>query len=267
MPRPPGQPPPSPDAPARRPARTRRVRLDTLLVERGLASSRERARALILAGHVDAGGVPVMKPGAQVAGDTEVRLLTPDHPYVGRGGLKLVHALETFGIAVEGREALDIGASTGGFTDVLLRRGARRVVALDVGRGQLDWSLRSDPRVVVIEGANARHLTRGQLPGPAEVVTIDVSFISLRLILPMVPPLLAPGADVIALVKPQFEAGRREVGRGGLVEDPAVHARVVEEVSAAAAGIGLVAVAMTPSPITGAAGNREFFLHLREAER
>ena len=243
------------------------MRLDALLVERGLASSRERARALILAGQVDAGGAAVLKPGAAVPEDTDVRLLAPDHPYVGRGGLKLIHALDTFGIPVEGRDALDIGASTGGFTDVLLRRGARRVIALDVGRGQLDWRLRSDPRVVVIEGVNARYLTPDQLPGLADVVTIDVSFISLRLILPAVPPLLAAGADVVALVKPQFEAGRREVGRGGLVEDPAVHARVVEEVSAAAAGIGLGAVAMTPSPITGASGNREFFLHLREGAR
>ncbi|HXE79552.1 MAG TPA: TlyA family RNA methyltransferase [Vicinamibacterales bacterium] len=243
------------------------MRLDTLIVERGLAPSRERARALILAGQVEAGGTTVVKAGAAVPEDIEVRLIAPDHPYVGRGGLKLVHALDGFGIPVEGREALDIGASTGGFTDVLLRRGARRVVALDVGHGQLDWTLRNDPRVIVIEGVNARHLSPGQLPGPVDIVTIDVSFISLRLILPVVPPLLAPGADVIALVKPQFEAGRPEVGRKGLVRDPAVQARVVEDVSAAAAGIGLVTVAMTPSPITGATGNQEFFLHLREAAR
>ena len=245
----------------------RRVRLDSLLVERGLAPSRERARALILAGQVDAAGTSVLKPGTAVPADAEVRLIAPDHPYVGRGGVKLAHALDAFGVPVEGRDALDIGASTGGFTDVLLRRGARRVVALDVGRGQLDWTLRNDPRVLVVEGVNARHLAADRLPGPSGIVTIDVSFISLRLILPVVPPLLAPGADVLALVKPQFEAGRRDVGRKGLVEDPEVHARVVEEVSSAAAGIGLVAVAMTPSPITGAAGNREFFLHLREARR
>jgi 23S rRNA (cytidine1920-2'-O)/16S rRNA (cytidine1409-2'-O)-methyltransferase len=255
------------DRSGQRPARPRRVRLDTLLVERGLAPSRERARALILGGQVDAGGAAVLKPGAAVPDDINVRLLTPDHPYVGRGGLKLAHALDAFGIAVEGRQALDIGASTGGFTDVLLRRGARHVVALDVGRGQLDWTLRTDARVTVVEGVNARHLTPDRIPGPVDVVTIDVSFISLRLILPAVPALLAPGADVVALVKPQFEAGRREVGRRGLVEDPAVHARVVEDVSSAAAGIGLVAVAMTPSPITGAEGNREFFLQLRERTR
>ena len=147
------------------------------------------------------------------------RSWSPDHPYVGRGGLKLAHALDTFGIEVRGRDGLDIGASTGGFTDVLLQRGARHVVALDVGHGQIDWRLRNDPRVLVIEGMNARHLLPAHLPGPVDVVTIDVSFISLRLVLPAVPPLLRPGADVVALVKPQFEAGRDEVGRGGLVLD------------------------------------------------
>jgi 23S rRNA (cytidine1920-2'-O)/16S rRNA (cytidine1409-2'-O)-methyltransferase len=165
---------------------------------------------------------------------------------------------------VRDREALDIGASTGGFTDVLLQRGARRVIALDVGHGQLDWKLRSDGRVVVLEGINARHLRREDIPTLVDVVTIDVSFISLRLILPAVPPLLRPAADVVALVKPQFEAGREEVGRRGIVDDPAIHARVTEDVSRAAAEIGLETVAMTPSPITGMTGNREFLLHLRE---
>jgi 23S rRNA (cytidine1920-2'-O)/16S rRNA (cytidine1409-2'-O)-methyltransferase len=241
-----------------------RLRLDTLLVDRGLAPSRERARALILAGRVQAAGVAAVKPGTFVAPDTEVSLIAPDHPYVGRGGLKLAHALDTFGIAVEGREALDIGASTGGFTDVLLQRGVRQVVALDVGHGQFDWALRHDPRVRVIEGFNARHLAPADLPGRVDIVTIDVSFISLTLILPVVPPLLRSEADVVALVKPQFEAGRAEVGRGGLVTDPAVHERVIEAVSGAAAAIGLATIAMTPSPITGASGNREFLLHLRQ---
>lgn len=242
----------------------RRIRLDLLLVERGLAPTRERARALILAGHVTvADGVP-LKPGTLIARDADVALVTPDHPYVGRGGLKLAHALDTFRIDVRDREALDIGASTGGFTDVLLQRGARRVIALDVGHGQLDWKLRSDGRVVVLEGINARHLRREDIPTLVDVVTIDVSFISLRLILPAVPPLLRPAADVVALVKPQFEAGREEVGRRGIVDDPAIHARVTEDVSRAAAEIGLETVAMTPSPITGMTGNREFLLHLRE---
>jgi 23S rRNA (cytidine1920-2'-O)/16S rRNA (cytidine1409-2'-O)-methyltransferase len=181
---------------------------------------------------------------------------------VGRGGLKLAHALDTFGISVDGREALDIGASTGGFTDVLLRRGAARVVALDVGHGQIDWTLRTDPRVVVIEHLNARHLQPRDLPGVVDLVTIDVSFISLRQILPVVPPLLRRPADVIALVKPQFEAGRGEV-RKGVIRDADVQARVLEEVSSAAREVGLTPVASTPSPITGAKGNVEFLLHLR----
>jgi 23S rRNA (cytidine1920-2'-O)/16S rRNA (cytidine1409-2'-O)-methyltransferase len=240
----------------------KKVRLDTLLVERGFAASRERARALIMAGQVQAGPTTPLKPGTFVAPDIDLRLVRPDHPYVGRGGLKLAHALDTFAIAVEGRDALDIGASTGGFTDVLLQRGVRHIVALDVGHGQLDWRLRNDPRVLVLEGVNARVLTLDQLPHLVDLVTIDLSFISLRLVLPVVPPVLRPGADVIALVKPQFEAGRAEVGRGGLVQDRAVHERVIADVSAAAAAIGLAPRGMTPSPITGATGNQEYLLHL-----
>ena len=239
-----------------------RVRLDQLVADRGLAASRERARALILAAQVMVDGCIVSKAGAQVDPAAEIALVGADHPYVGRGGLKLAHALDTFGIEVRGREALDIGASTGGFTDVLLQRGAVRVVALDVGHGQLDWTLRNDPRVVVIERFNARRLTLADLPAPVDLVTIDVSFISLRHILPRVPPVLRPGADVIALVKPQFEAGRGEV-RKGVIHDTAVHARVVEEVRAAAAAVGLTQSASTPSPITGQMGNVEFLLHLR----
>jgi len=239
-----------------------RVRLDQLVVEKGLAPSRERARALILAGQVSVDGQPQTKAGTQIDPSADVVLIAPDHPYVGRGGLKLAHALETFGITVEGREALDIGASTGGFTDVLLTRGATRVVALDVGHGQIDWTLRNDPRVVVIEHFNARHLQPTDLPGSVDIVAIDVSFISLRHILPVVPPLLRPGADVIALVKPQFEAGRSEI-RKGVIRDEAVQSRVVGEVSAAAREVGLKPVASTPSPITGAKGNVEFLLHLR----
>jgi 23S rRNA (cytidine1920-2'-O)/16S rRNA (cytidine1409-2'-O)-methyltransferase len=244
------------------------VRLDTLLVERGLAASRERARALILAGSVRVDGQPASKAGTSVAPDAAVTVAVPDHPYVGRGGIKLAHALDVFGIAVDGRLALDIGASTGGFTDVLLQRGARGVVALDVGHGQLDWALRNDPRVVVIERTNARSLAPADLPENVrafDVITIDVSFISLRQILPVVPPLLRPGADVIALVKPQFEAGRAEVGKGGIVRDAAVQQRVVEEVVAAADALGLGRVGMTESPIAGMEGNREFLVHLRSA--
>ncbi len=244
----------------------KRVRLDTLLVQRRLAASRERARAMILAGQVRIDGTSSAKAGALVPVDREITLITPDHPYVGRGGVKLAHALETFGISVQGKETLDIGASTGGFTDVLLQRGAAHVVALDVGHGQLDWRLRNDPRVVTLERVNARSIHPDRLPSTLQhfdIVTIDVSFISLKQIVPVVLALLNPGADVLALVKPQFEAGRAEVSKKGLIHDPAVHTRVVDEVSTAAHKVGLTPVAVTPSPITGMEGNREFFLHLR----
>jgi 23S rRNA (cytidine1920-2'-O)/16S rRNA (cytidine1409-2'-O)-methyltransferase len=241
------------------------LRLDALIVERGLTASRERARALILAGQVRVDGQPITKAGAPVRPDADVELLVPDHPYVGRGGLKLEHALRTFNVTVAGRQALDIGASTGGFTDVMLKQGASRVVALDVGHGQLDWTLRNDPRVIVLERVNARTLTPDQLPDDArifDIVTIDVSFISLRQVLPVVPPLLAPRADIIALVKPQFEAGRREVGKGGIIRDDAVRTRVVDEVIDTALALGLSRAGLTESPITGMEGNREFLLHL-----
>jgi 23S rRNA (cytidine1920-2'-O)/16S rRNA (cytidine1409-2'-O)-methyltransferase len=241
-----------------------RVRLDQLVVERGLAASRERARALVLAGLVRVDGRVITKAGAATDAEAQVELSAPDHPYASRGGLKLAHALDAFQIRVDGRQCLDIGASTGGFTDVLLQRGAARVVALDVGHGQLDWKLRNDPRVVVIERFNARHLTPSDTHGKVDIATIDVSFISLRQILPVVPPLLAPDADVVALVKPQFEAGRAEV-RKGVISDPAVHARVLEEVAAAGAEVGLTRVASTPSPITGQKGNLEFLVHFRQS--
>ncbi len=236
-------------------------RLDLLLVERGLAASRERARALVLAAQVRVDGQVVSKAGTVVRSEAEISLVQPDHPYVGRGGVKLAHALDVFGLTVAGRDALDIGASTGGFTDVLLRRGANSVIALDVGHGQLDWRLRNDPRVIVLEGVNARTLTPSTLPHPVDVVTIDVSFISLRLILPQIPALVRPAADLVALVKPQFEAGRDEVGRRGLVTDPAVHERVLREVRESAAGLGLRHIGETPSPIAGATGNQEFLVH------
>jgi 23S rRNA (cytidine1920-2'-O)/16S rRNA (cytidine1409-2'-O)-methyltransferase len=244
-------------------ARAAKARLDALLVARGLAASRERSRALILAGRVAVEGRCVNKAGTLVSTDARIELASPDHPYVGRGGLKLAHALDAFHIEVSGRRALDIGASTGGFTDVLLQRGVLSVIALDVGHGQLDWKLRTDPRVLVREGVNARRLTSQDVSHLVDVVTIDVAFISLRHILPALPPLLAPGADIVALVKPQFEAGRQEVGRGGVIRDQAVHAAVIERVSRHAQASGLTTCAMTPSPITGAGGNREFFLHLR----
>lgn len=240
-----------------------RSRLDLLVVERGLAPSRERARALILAGQVRVNGQVTAKAGTPVAADAVITLDTPDHPYVSRGGLKLAHALDVFGIAVTGRRALDVGASTGGFTDVLLRRGAAHVIALDVGHNQLDWKIRSDPRVLVREHVNARALVRADVPDDVDIVTIDVSFISLRHIFPALPPFLQPGADIVALVKPQFEAGREEVGKGGLVTDPAVHAAVLERVIDEAERAGFTVVGQTPSPITGATGNQEFLIHLQ----
>jgi len=245
-----------------------RVRLDALVVQRGLAESREKARALVLAGLVHVNGRAVHKAGTMVDGDAELRVSGPDHPWVGRGGIKLAHALDVFGIDPTGRLALDIGASTGGFTDVMLQRGARHVIALDVGHSQLHWKVRSDARVTVREGINARLLSRADLPdvGPGvDIVTIDVSFISLRYILPVVPDLLAPAADLITLIKPQFEAGRSDVGPGGLVTDPLIHARVIDEVTNAAVAIGFTRVNLTDSPITGAEGNREFLAHFRQA--
>lgn len=244
------------------------VRLDTLVVDRGLAASRERARALILAGQVVVDGRKITKAGAQVSPAAGITLEVPDHPYVSRGGLKLAHALDVFGIDVQGRSALDIGASTGGFTDVLLQRGARHVLAVDVGHGQLDWKLRQDPRVEVLERVNARWLSTYFMGDPRvfDIVTVDVSFISLRLILPSVLAQLAPGGDAVALVKPQFEAGRGEVGRGGIVRDASVHARVIEEVTQAALALGLRRVGQTESPIEGMEGNREFLLHLRGSQ-
>jgi len=227
--------------------------------------SRERAQALILANQVTVNGKPSSKAGTPVDDEDDILLKAPDHPWVSRGGLKLAHALETFAINVTGMTALDIGASTGGFTDVLLHHGAARVVALDVGHNQIDWKLRTDARVMVMEHVNARHLDASQLPEGARqfgIVTIDVSFISLAHILPVVPPLLAPGGRVVALVKPQFEAGRDDVGKGGIVRDPAVHLRVVDEVTRAAAEVGLKRVGLASSPIEGAEGNREFLLCL-----
>ncbi len=244
----------------------KRQRLDTLLVDKGLVESREKARALIMAGQVDVDGHGAAKAGTMVAIDADVRVIGPDHPWVSRGGVKLAGALTAFGIDATGAIALDVGASTGGFTDVWLQRGATGVIALDVGHSQLHWRIRSDPRVAVIEHVNARHLKPGDLPdlgAPITRVSIDVSFISLRHIFPVLPPLVAPTVEIIALVKPQFEAGRKDVGRGGLVKDPAVHTRVIEAVTAAAAEVGLKRAGLMASPITGAHGNQEFLMHLQ----
>jgi 23S rRNA (cytidine1920-2'-O)/16S rRNA (cytidine1409-2'-O)-methyltransferase len=246
---------------------TKRVRLDQLLVERDLAPSRARAQSLILAGLVRVEGVLADKAGRAVAGDASVEVVAADHPWVSRGGVKLAAALDAFGVSPAGKRCLDVGASTGGFTHVLLERGAAQVVALDVGRGQLDWRLRQDPRVVVKEGVNARYVTREELPGPFGLVTVDVSFISLRLVLPALVALLAERSDIVVLVKPQFEAGRTQVAKGGVVRDPAVREGAIEGVLAAARELGLECVARIPSPIPGPAGNVEELAHLRQRER
>jgi len=236
-----------------------RSRLDVLLVQRGLAESREKAQAIIMAGSVVVGERPALKAGTLVAPDADVRVLAGPQ-YVSRGGEKLAHALDVFALDVAGLTAVDVGASTGGFTDCLLQRGAARVYAVDVGRGQLDWRLRQDPRVVVMEGVNARNLT--PLPERCDLATIDVSFISLEKVVPAVVAVLREGARVVALVKPQFQARRQEVGKGGVVRDPQVHAAVLGRFIAWCAGRRLRLLGLTTSPLLGPAGNKEFFLLL-----
>jgi 23S rRNA (cytidine1920-2'-O)/16S rRNA (cytidine1409-2'-O)-methyltransferase len=233
-------------------------RLDVLLVERGLAESRAQAQALVMAGRVPG----FEKAGQQVDEAAELELTSPPR-FVSRGGEKLDHALDVFGLDVRGRAAVDVGASTGGFTDVLLQRGAERVIALDVGRGQLHERLREDPRVTVLEGVNARHLT--ELPFPPDLVVADVSFISLRQVMPAVVRLARPGWEGVVLVKPQFEAGRGDV-KGGVVRDPAVHARVLRELAQAALDWDAKTAGITDSGLPGPKGNREFFLRLVHRE-
>lgn len=237
-----------------------RRRLDQALVDRGLVASRERAQALVRAGLVRVGGEPADRPDRLVTQEQAIEV-SGAAPYVSRGGEKLAAALDAFGVDVMGRTALDVGASTGGFTDVLLQRGASRVIAVDVGYGQLAWALRQDPRVIVMERVNIRHLE--ELPVPADLAVIDVSFISLRLVLPKVRELISPPGDVIALVKPQFEVGKGAVGKGGVVRDPAQHERVLSELSSYATGIGYQVAGRLASPLLGAKGNREFLLYLR----
>lgn len=239
-------------------------RADQLLVDRGLAESRQRAQALILAGIVFVGERRIDKPGQTLADIAEIEVRGRDHPWVSRGGVKLAHALDHFGIDVGGLVALDIGASTGGFTDVLLARGAARVHAVDVGRGQLAWTLRQDPRVTVHEGVNARYLTAADIPEPVDIVTCDASFIGLATVLPAALALTKRRALLVALIKPQFEAGPQAVGKGGVVRDPAIHRNVCEQAAAWVAGQpGWSVIGIAESPITGPAGNREFLLYAR----
>lgn len=239
----------------------RSSRLDTLVAARENIT-RSQARSLIMEGRVRVNGAPATKAGANVAQDAHIEIERPRR-FVSRGGEKLEHALETFGIDAAGKRALDVGASTGGFTDCLLQRGAAHVAAVDVGYGQLDWRLRNDPRVNVMERTNFRHLPDDAFEQPFDLIVVDASFISLRTILARAVAYLAPHGEIVALVKPQFEAGRERLGRGGVVRDPAVHRSVLTEVRDAAAELGLAGVDLLSSPLLGPAGNREFLMRLR----
>ena len=236
-----------------------KTRLDRLMVERGLAESREKAQALIMAGEVRAHGQKAAKPGQMVDADCPLEVLAKP-PYVSRGGLKLAGAVRHFAIDVADKICLDVGSSTGGFTDVLLQAGAARVHAVDVGAGQLDWKLRTDSRVVVHEGINARELAMDEIGEPVDLAVCDVSFISVTLILPAVVPLLRPGGQMVILIKPQFEVGKGQVGKGGIVRDPELHQAACQRVEQAVRESGFE-TAMIESPITGAEGNKEFLLY------
>lgn len=243
-----------------------RQRADQLLLSRGLAESRARAQALIMAGLVFSGDQRVAKAGQMLTADAPLTVRGRDHPWVSRGGIKLDHGLSRFGIDVAGFVALDIGSSTGGFTDVLLTRGAARVYAVDVGTNQLAWKLRQDPRVIVLEQQNARALGPEQVPEPIDIIVCDASFISLAKVLDKPLGFARPGAWLVALVKPQFEAGREEVGKGGVVRDPQVHQRVCNAAAVWITARGWQAIGIEPSPITGPEGNVEFLLAARMAD-
>jgi 23S rRNA (cytidine1920-2'-O)/16S rRNA (cytidine1409-2'-O)-methyltransferase len=244
-----------------------RRRADQLLVERGLAESRAKAQALILAGLVFSGEARIDKPGTALHADAALEVRGQDHPWVSRGGVKLDHALSHFGIDPKALVCLDVGASTGGFTDVLLARGAAKVYAVDVGHGQLAWKLRQDARVVVLERTNARHLTRAEVPEPVQLIACDTSFIGLETVLPAPLALAAPDAWLVALIKPQFEVGRTRVGKGGVVRDPRLHAEVCERIAAwLGARPGWRVLGVTQSPIAGPEGNIEFLIAARHGE-
>ncbi|HBA40713.1 MAG: hypothetical protein A2W10_11665 [Deltaproteobacteria bacterium RBG_16_55_12] len=240
----------------------KRERLDKLLVERGLVASREEGRSRILAGEVLVDDQPLAKAGSLVDSNALIRMKGKSLPYVSRGGVKLEKALQEFSIEVGDKVVLDVGASTGGFSDCLLAHGARRVYAVDVGYGQLDWKLRNDPRVVVLEKRNIRYLEGEELSDPPQIATIDVSFISLRLVLPKVQKLLTPYGEIVALIKPQFEVGKGKVGKGGVVRSGEEHRRVIEEIKEAAVALKLEVRGVTESPLLGPKGNREFFIYL-----
>ncbi len=238
-----------------------KLRLDRLILDRGLVESREKGQAMILAGQVLVNGQKIEKAGALVPGDADIRILGEPMPYVGRGGLKLEAALREFKITITGKTAIDVGASTGGFTDCLLQHGCRKVYAVDVGYGQLAWKLRQDPRVISIERTNIREIASSLIPEPIDIAVIDVSFISLEKVIPPVMQFLKPGSEIIALIKPQFEAGREQVGRGGIVRDEAARLGAVEKVKAFFQESGLDVKGVVPSPITGQDGNVEYLIH------
>jgi len=245
--------------------RKRKERLDNLLMERGLASSRQKAKGLIMAGSVWVGGRKVTKAGREFPIDVEVEVKeSPLQKYVSRGGLKLETAIKEFGLSVQGKVCLDVGASKGGFTDCLLKNGARRVYALDVGYGQLDWKLRNDPRVVNIEKTNIRYFSGKEIKSPIDLATIDVSFISLDKVLPKVKELVGKKGEIVSLIKPQFEAGREKVQRGGVVKDSKVHQEVIDKIKLLARDLGLEVKGLITSPIKGPAGNIEYFIYLEK---
>jgi len=257
--------PPRDDTPrnsSRKRERTGKSRIDVLIVERGLAPSREKAQAMLLAGNILANGQKVEKPGTQIANDAQIEIIGETLRYASRGGLKLEGALEDFGISPQGKVCLDVGSSTGGFTDCLLQNGALRVYAVDVSADQLDYKLRKDPRVISIE-RNARYMRAENVAEKPTLVTLDVSFISVTKVLPSVVPVAATSADFLILVKPQFELEKREVGKGGIVRDPQSHQKAIERVTAAALELSLEILGVRPSHLTGAEGNQEFFLHAR----
>lgn len=242
-----------------------RYRLDRFLVDTGKCDSRQKAQAMILAGRVLVDGRKVDKTGFSVPPDAVVEITGQDIPYVSRGGLKLAHALDTMDLSVDGSVCLDVGASTGGFTDCLLQHGACRVYAVDVGYGQLAWRLRNDPRVVVIERTNIRYLKPETIPERVDAIVIDVSFISLRIVVPSVLPWMKPDGDLIALIKPQFEVGKGRIGKGGVVKDTSLHREIIDDLTDFFHAMGLIRCGLTTSPITGPKGNTEFLIHLRPA--
>ncbi len=244
--------------------RSNKERLDKILLDKGLAASRDRARALIMEGRVLVNGHPVNKAGEPVGSDSLIELRGEDIPYVSRGGLKLEAAIKHFGISLTGKAAMDVGASTGGFTDVMLQRGAVRVYCIDVGYGQLAWKLRQDPRVVLLERTNIRHLDRERIPESIDIATIDVSFISLSKVVPTVLAFLRDGGEIVALIKPQFEVGKGEVGKGGIVKDVAKRLAAVDRVKNELEESGLEVIGVIESPILGQKGNVEYLAYAKK---